>query len=68
MTNEERIEERLIHAHQRGYYKKVMKNVKELEKLNSRVDIHKLFETVCDEYKDEWLKDNNDGTTEHTSH
>ena len=45
-----------------------MKKVKELEKLNSRVDRHKLFETVCDEYKDEWLKDNNDGTTEHTSH
>ena len=28
MTNEERIEERLIHAHERGYYHKVMEKVR----------------------------------------
>jgi hypothetical protein len=32
MTNEERVEERLIHAHERGYYYKVMSQVKDMEK------------------------------------
>ena len=31
MTNEERIEERLIHAHERGYYEDAMKKIKSME-------------------------------------
>ena len=66
MTNEERIEERLIHAHERGYYHKVMEKVKSSLALNPKADQYKLYESVCEEYKQEWLKETNDGLTEHT--
>ena len=35
---EERIEERLIHAHERGYYEDVMKKIKSLEMLHPKMD------------------------------
>ena len=66
MTNEERIEERLIHAHERGYYHKVMDKVREMMKINPKANQYELYETVCDEYKQEWLNENENGTTEHT--
>lgn len=65
MTNEERIEERLIHAHERGYYHKVMDKVREVLKMNPKADQYELYETVCDEYKQEWLNNEN-GITKHT--
>lgn len=65
MTNEERIEERLMHAHERGYYHKVMTKVKELIKINPKTNQYELYEKVCDEYKQEWLNENENGTTEH---
>jgi CRISPR/Cas system Type II protein with McrA/HNH and RuvC-like nuclease domain len=58
MTNEERVEERLVHAHERGYYDKVMSRLKEIEKLNPKMDKYKLYDIVCDEVKEEWLKEN----------
>jgi hypothetical protein len=57
MTNEERVEERLIHAHERGYYGKVMSRLKEIEKLNPKMDKYKLYDIVCDNAKSEWLKE-----------
>ena len=38
MTNEERIEERLMHAHERGYYHKVIARVNEIKMYNPRID------------------------------
>ena len=66
MTNEERIEERLIHAHERGYYYKVMEKVKDILKTTPKADHYKVYEEVCEEYKQEWLKETNDGITEHS--
>jgi hypothetical protein len=66
MTNEERVEERLTHAYERGYYNKVMSRVKEMEKMNPKMNKYKLYDIICDEYKDEWLKENNNGITEHS--
>ena len=59
MTNEERIEERLIHAHERGYYEVAMKKIKSLEMSHPKMDRYKLYEMACDECKEEWLKENN---------
>jgi hypothetical protein len=48
MTNEERVEERLIHAHQRGYYDKVMSQIKDLEMRNPSENRYRLYDIVCD--------------------
>ena len=61
MTNEERIEERLLHAHERGYYPKVLERVKEIQMINPKMDKYEMYEFVCDEVKNEWLKENNNG-------
>lgn len=59
MTNEERIEERLIHAYERGYYHKVIERVNELKMFNPRIDHYEAFEMACTESKQEWLQSNN---------
>jgi hypothetical protein len=59
MTNEERVEERLIHAHERGYYNKVMTQFKELEIRNPNENKYRLYDIVCDTLKSDWLKENN---------
>ena len=56
MTNEERIEERLMHAHERGYYTQVMEKVKSLQFYNPKMGQYELFEMACTESKTEWLK------------
>ena len=56
MTNEERIEERLIHAHERGYYTKVLDRVNQLKMFNSKIDHYEAFEMACTESKQEWLQ------------
>ena len=66
MTNEERIEERLIHAHERGYYHKVMEKVRQIMITTPKSDQYKIYDMVCEECKQEWLKNTNYGTTEHT--
>ena len=58
MTNEERIEERLIHAHERGYYHRVLEIVEKIKKTNPRMDRYELYETACTESKEEWLQKN----------
>lgn len=59
MTNEERIEERLIHAHERGYYHKVLDRVNQLKMFNPRIDHYEAFEMACTESKQEWLQTQN---------
>ena len=59
MTNEERVEERLRHAHQRGYYDKVMSQIEELGIRNPHENKYRLYDIVCDKLKSEWLKENN---------
>ena len=66
MTNEERVEERLLHAHQRGYYDKVITRIKEMEMKHPKINKYELYDIVCDEVKSEWLKETNDGITEYT--
>jgi hypothetical protein len=56
MTNEERIEERLIHAHERGYYHKVISRVNEIKLHNPKIDHYEAFEMACTESKQEWLQ------------
>jgi len=58
MTNEERIEERLIHAHERGYYHKVLDRVSQIKQDNPRMDRYELYELACSECKSEWKKIN----------
>lgn len=57
MTNEERVEERLVHAHERGYYNKVMTQMKEMQIKYPKIDKYDLYDIVCDEVKSEWLKE-----------
>ena len=59
MTNEERIEERLIHAHERGYYHKVIDRVNRLKMYNPKLDHYEAFEMACTESKQEWLQTQN---------
>lgn len=59
MTNEERIEERLMHAHERGYYPKVMDKVKKIKTFNPKIDHYEAFEMACTESKQEWLQSTN---------
>lgn len=58
MTNEQRIEERLIHAHERGYYHRVLERVEKIKQMNPRIDRYELYETACTESKEEWLQKN----------
>lgn len=60
MTNEERIEERLHHAYERGYYNKVIQRVEELKKTNPKIDRYEAYELACTESKQEWLQKNKD--------
>lgn len=59
MTNEQRVEERLIHAYERGYYDKVMSQIEELKMMNPNENKYRLYDIVCDKLKSEWLKENN---------
>lgn len=61
MTNEERIEERLIHAYERGYYNDVLQRVEKLKNSNPKMDRYELYETACSQSKQEWLQKTNNG-------
>jgi len=56
MTNEERIEERLIHAHERGYYHQVLERVEQIKAKNPKIDRYDLYEQACSQSKEEWLQ------------
>lgn len=60
MTNEERLEERLVHAYERGYYNRVIERVSELKELYPKMGHYERFETACTESKQEWLRKNNE--------
>jgi len=59
MTNEERLEERLHHAYERGYYNKVLERVEELKIQHPKMSHYERFDTACTESKQEWLQNNN---------
>ena len=61
MTNEERIEERLIHAHERGYYSQVLKRVEKIKTEHPKMNRYDLYELACTESKEEWLKKTKNG-------
>jgi len=44
MTREERLEEMLHHAHERGYYEQVIQKIKELEMQNPKMDFYERWE------------------------
>jgi len=54
MTNEERLEERLIDAHSRGYYSKVINRIEELKHEFPKMNIYDRYDKACNEYKKEW--------------
>ena len=56
MSNEQRIEEMLHHAYERGYYKEVLLKVSELEKLPKKMDYYDMWEFAYSETKKEWIK------------
>jgi|TARA_R110001606_G_C15318677_1_gene644437 hypothetical protein len=58
MTNEDRLEERLIDAHKRGYYDKVITKIKELKITHPRMNIYDRYDKACNEYKSVWEKNN----------
>lgn len=62
MTNEEHLEERLIHAHERGYYSKVISKVDQLKITNPKMSLYERFDTACTESKQEWLQQTNNGS------
>jgi|TARA_R110002167_G_scaffold330095_1_gene536771 hypothetical protein len=59
MTNEERIEERLIDAHNRGYYDDVIKRITELKDTHPKMNIYDRYDQACNEYKQKWKLINN---------
>jgi len=61
MTNEERIEERLIHAHERGYYNEVLTRVEKIRQQNPKIDRYEAYELACTESKQEWLQKQENG-------
>jgi len=56
MTNEQRIEEMLHHAYERGYYEKVLLKVSELEKLPKKMDYYDMWELAYSMAKKEWIE------------
>lgn len=58
MTNEERLEERLHHAYERGYYSKVLQRVEELKQQQPKMNHYDRFDKACTELKREWKQNN----------
>ena len=58
MTNEERLEERLIDAHNRGYYNNVMTMIKDLKQTYPKKSAYELYDLACNECKRNWLDNN----------
>jgi hypothetical protein len=56
MTTEERIEEMLHHAHERGYYNEVMNKARELDQVNPKMDFYKRWELAYQTAKQEFYE------------
>jgi phage antirepressor YoqD-like protein len=51
MTREERLEEMIYHAHERGYYEQLMKKTKEMEMYNPKMNFYDRWEKAYYETK-----------------
>jgi hypothetical protein len=51
MTREQRLEEMLHHAHERGYYERVLQKAKELEIYNPRMEFYERWEKAYHQSK-----------------
>ena len=56
MTTEERIEEMLHHAHERGYYTEVMVKAREFNQLYPKMDFYKRWELAYQTAKSEFYE------------
>lgn len=57
MTTEERIEEMLHHAHERGYYPQVMEKATQLGILYPNMNLYQRYETAYSQSKKEFYED-----------
>ena len=53
MTREERVEEMLYHARERGYYDQVLQKYKEIKLLEPRIDLYECWDKAYYEVKSE---------------
>ena len=53
MTREERVEEMLYHARERGYYDQVLQKYKEIKILEPRIDLYECWDKAYYEAKSE---------------
>jgi hypothetical protein len=56
MTTEERIEEMLHHAHERGYYNEVMSKSHEFTQIHPKMDFYKRWELAYQTAKQEFYE------------
>ena len=56
MTREERLEEMLHHAYERGYYNQVIEKAKELETNNPKMDFYERWDTAYNTTKSEFYE------------
>ena len=61
MTREQRLEEMLHHAHERGYHDKVLQKVKELEMYNPNMEFYTRWETAYHTTKSEFYENQSPG-------
>jgi hypothetical protein len=61
MTTEERIEEMLHHAHERGYYTEVMTTVRKLNQTHPKMDFYGRWELAYHIAKQEFYENQSPG-------
>jgi hypothetical protein len=61
MTREERIEEMLHHAYERGYYNEVVTKSKELESVNPKMNFYDRWEQAYQISKSEFYENRHTG-------
>jgi hypothetical protein len=54
MTNEERLEERLIDAHKRGYYNEVLSKVSDIKNKKPKLNRYDIWDLALNECKSKW--------------
>lgn len=61
MTTEERIEEMLHHAYERGYYHQVIEKAEELSKTHPKMGLYERYETAYTSSKKEFYENRSTG-------
>ena len=61
MTREQRLEEMLHHAHERGYYNEVMSKARELNQLYPKMDFYDRWEKAYHISKSEFYENKSPG-------